>query len=49
MSSSDGISFFPDYGEDIDQLIKYADTATYEAKRNGKNHYRIYQISKGAG
>lgn len=48
ISASVGISFFPEHGEDIDRLIQCADAAMYEAKRKGKNHYRIYQFSKGA-
>ena len=41
-SASIGISISPDHGEDIDLLIKNADTAMYSAKSNGKNSYKIY-------
>lgn len=45
ISSSIGISIFPDAGEDIKTLLKHADIAMYHAKHSGKNHYQIYQPS----
>ena len=38
---SAGASIYPDHGEDADALMKSADVALYEAKRAGKNTYRI--------
>ncbi|HEA25504.1 MAG TPA: GGDEF domain-containing protein [Ectothiorhodospiraceae bacterium] len=34
-----GISFYPNDGEETDQLITLADDAMYQAKHAGKNHY----------
>ena len=42
MTTSAGIAFYPDHGEDADTLMKSADLALYEAKRAGKNSYRIF-------
>jgi diguanylate cyclase (GGDEF)-like protein len=41
MTTSAGISIYPLHGEDADTLMKSADLALYEAKRAGKNAYRI--------
>ena len=43
ITASIGISSCPDDGEDIETLIKYADTAMYQAKNNGRNHYLRYE------
>jgi diguanylate cyclase (GGDEF)-like protein len=42
ISASIGISIFPYAGEDIKTLIKNAEIAMYQAKKNGKNQYQIY-------
>lgn len=42
ISSSVGISYFPENGEDIPTLLKHADIAMYEAKQNGKNQFRAF-------
>lgn len=42
VTSSIGISIFPDDGVDIDQLLKYSDAAMYKAKHLGKNNYQYY-------
>jgi len=41
MTTSIGISIYPTHGEDAETLMKSADLALYEAKRAGKNEYRI--------
>lgn len=42
LTASLGISFYPEDGESIDELVKQADTAMYRAKRNGKDRYAFY-------
>ena len=41
-TGSMGVTIFPDQGQDVDQLIKNADTAMYEAKRQGRNSFKVY-------
>lgn len=41
MTTSAGVGLYPIHGEDADTLMKSADLALYEAKRAGKNTYRI--------
>jgi two-component system, cell cycle response regulator len=41
ITASAGIGIYPVHGEDTDTLMKSADAALYEAKRAGKNAYRI--------
>ncbi|MEO8164364.1 MAG: diguanylate cyclase [Betaproteobacteria bacterium] len=41
ITTSAGIGIFPENGRDADTLMKAADGALYEAKRAGKNSYRI--------
>jgi two-component system cell cycle response regulator len=45
VTSSAGIGIYPIHGEDADTLMKCADLALYEAKRAGKNAYRIAERS----
>jgi len=47
ITSSIGVSIYPQHGEDADELIRNADTAMYEAKNHGRNNYRIYSKSMG--
>lgn len=42
ISASVGIAVYPEDGQDADTLIKAADIAMYEAKRNGKNRYQFF-------
>jgi diguanylate cyclase (GGDEF)-like protein/PAS domain S-box-containing protein len=42
MTTSIGISVYPDDGEEIDTLFRYADIAMYHAKETGKNTYQFY-------
>jgi len=41
MTASAGVSIYPTHGEEVETLMKSADLALYEAKRSGKNDYRI--------
>ena len=41
ITTSAGVGIYPVHGEDADTLMKSADLALYEAKRGGKNAYRI--------
>jgi diguanylate cyclase (GGDEF)-like protein len=41
-SASIGIAVFPSDGDDLDSLLKNADTAMYQAKESGKNAYRFF-------
>jgi diguanylate cyclase len=38
-----GISLYPQDGESVDELLKHADAAMYEAKRGGRSTYRFFE------
>jgi len=42
VSTSIGISHYPEDGESIESLIKHADIAMYSVKGSGKNDYQFY-------
>ena len=41
VTTSIGVATYPQDGDDVNTLIHSADSAMYEAKRNGRNGYRI--------
>jgi diguanylate cyclase (GGDEF)-like protein/PAS domain S-box-containing protein len=45
VSGSIGISIYPDDGTDGRDLLKYADTAMYKAKEEGRNNFQFYSSS----
>lgn len=42
ISVSAGVTFYPDHGNDVSQLLRQADLAMYSAKGAGRNTWRIY-------
>jgi diguanylate cyclase (GGDEF)-like protein len=49
MTASVGVGIYPTHGEEVETLMKSADLALYEAKRTGKNDYRIATRPVGDG
>lgn len=45
ISASAGIAMFPKDGSDIDTLLRHADQAMYQAKRNGKNQLALFDVN----
>lgn len=45
ITTSIGISLYPADAEDVEDLVKKADTAMYRAKKSGKNSFRCYDSS----
>jgi diguanylate cyclase (GGDEF)-like protein len=43
VTASAGVAVFPGDGDDAATLLEHADVALYEAKRGGKNAYRLFQ------
>lgn len=39
-----GIAVFPDDSKDVHEIIRMADIAMYESKKNGKNGYSFYDV-----
>lgn len=51
ISTSIGISLYPEHGAEVNSLMKYADLAMYKAKKTGKNRYLFFPLpgrSKGS-
>lgn len=44
-----GIAKFPEHGSDVNEIIKKADIAMYEAKKAGKNRYSYYSSGNDKG
>ncbi len=42
ITTSIGVTLYPDDNEDIDTLIRHADNAMYQAKLSGKNRYHFF-------
>jgi diguanylate cyclase (GGDEF)-like protein len=42
LSTSVGITFYPDNGKDLETLIKNADHAMYDAKNKGRNRFQYF-------
>jgi diguanylate cyclase (GGDEF)-like protein/PAS domain S-box-containing protein len=42
VSSSIGISLYPDDGKDVQNLLKFADSAMFKAKDEGRNNFQYY-------
>ncbi len=42
VTASIGISLFPDDASDVEAVMRNADTAMYQAKRDGRNRYRVF-------
>lgn len=45
VSSSIGISIYPDDGESAKNLLKFADSAMYKAKGEGRNNFQYYNAT----
>jgi diguanylate cyclase (GGDEF)-like protein/PAS domain S-box-containing protein len=45
VGASIGISVIPDDGENADEILRYADTAMYQAKQAGRNCFKYYTQS----
>lgn len=45
ITPSIGISIYPDHGDDVAELLKYADTAMYQSKDRGRNTMMVYAES----
>jgi diguanylate cyclase (GGDEF)-like protein/PAS domain S-box-containing protein len=48
ISTSIGISIYPEHALDATSLIKYADVAMYQAKASGRNHYLMFNTDMNA-
>ncbi|MDD2829978.1 MAG: diguanylate cyclase [Sulfuricurvum sp.] len=46
IGASIGAAFYPDDGEDVDMLIRYADMAMYRSKQNGRNQVTYFDQEK---
>lgn len=46
VSASLGVALYPDHGTDADTLLRAADAALYEAKRDGKNRTQLARGSR---
>jgi diguanylate cyclase (GGDEF)-like protein/PAS domain S-box-containing protein len=49
VSSSIGIAIFPGDGDEVEVLLKNADSAMYEAKGSGRDNYQFYRRDLNSG
>ena len=50
ITASAGLALYPDAGEDAETLVKHADLALYQAKRQGRNAVRVFdRLTDSAG
>lgn len=47
ISCSAGGTLYPEHGTSVEQLLKNADVAMYQAKREGRNSWRVYDVVEG--
>jgi diguanylate cyclase (GGDEF)-like protein/PAS domain S-box-containing protein len=47
VTTSIGVSIYPDHGSDADTLLKNADVAMYRAKNRGRNGFQHYTFAMG--
>lgn len=45
ISASIGLAIYPDHGDDDQTLLKRADIAMYEVKKNGKNNVQVFHAT----
>jgi diguanylate cyclase (GGDEF)-like protein len=45
LGASIGISIYPQHGNNLNQLLKNADYAMYEVKKNGKSGYQLFKAA----
>lgn len=46
LTVSVGIAVFPDHGTDPETLVAHADVAMYQAKKQGKNTWAVYDVTQ---
>ncbi len=44
-TTSIGVALYPDHADDVETLVKFADTAMYRAKEEGRNNIKIFDAS----
>lgn len=44
ITTSIGLSFYPEDGEEFDMLLSKADVAMYQAKKQGRNNLQLYDV-----
>jgi len=49
VTNSVGIALYPQHAEDVETLVRCADTAMYHAKESGKNHWVLFSDSMNQG
>jgi diguanylate cyclase (GGDEF)-like protein/PAS domain S-box-containing protein len=48
VTASVGVTMYPQDNADVDQLMRHADQAMYEAKQSGKNRYHLFDSAQEA-